>query len=146
VQVPGALLSIGDLHAVMSRGESSFVAIEAAGSVTVSVDVVRGGARVPGGGLPWVDTGDELVFVGLGDPVQESVRTAYEALFHHLVSAEGWDAMDAYALMSAVAHTELGGPTGSRDPDPLHPLRPVGAVTLARIAKDWLSPRPPAPR
>ena len=31
VQVPGALLSIGDLHAVMARGESSFVAIEIAG-------------------------------------------------------------------------------------------------------------------
>src|SRR5699024_269590 len=31
VQVAGALLSIGDLHAVMARGESTFVAIEAAG-------------------------------------------------------------------------------------------------------------------
>ena len=41
--------------------------------------------------------------------------------------------------MSALAHTELGGPTGSRDPDPLHPFRPVGAVTLARIAKDVLA-------
>ena len=30
VEVPGALLSIGDIHAVMGRGESSFVAIEIA--------------------------------------------------------------------------------------------------------------------
>ena len=29
VQVPGALLSVGDIHAAMARGESSFVAIEA---------------------------------------------------------------------------------------------------------------------
>jgi len=34
-----------------------------------------------------------------------------------------------YVAMSAVAHTELGGPTGSKDPDPVHPLRPIGAVT-----------------
>jgi amidase len=40
VQVPGAPLSIGDVHAVMSRGESSFVAIEIAGAATVSLDVV----------------------------------------------------------------------------------------------------------
>ncbi|WP_237699529.1 acetamidase/formamidase family protein [Kytococcus sedentarius] len=66
VQVAGALLYIGDLHAVMSRGESSFVAIEAAGRATVSVDLVKAadgrsrrhreraglrGARRPGAGL-----------------------------------------------------------------------------------------------
>lgn len=45
---------------------------------------------------------------------------------------------DAYVVMSALAHSELGGPTGSVDPDPLHPFRPVGAVTLARMAKDVL--------
>lgn len=134
VQVEGALLSIGDIHSVMSRGESSFVAIETAGRATVSVDVLPGA----GIALPFLDTGDDLVFVGLGDPVQESVRTAYEAMFHHLVDGQGWDRMDAYVTMSALAHTELGGPTGSADPDPLHPLRPVGAVTLARIAKSLL--------
>lgn len=131
VQVEGALLSIGDIHSVMSRGESSFVAIETAGRATVSVDVVPGAGLA----LPYVDTGDDLVFVGLGDPVQDSVQAAYEALFDHLVNHRNWSPMDAYVVMSAVAHTELGGPTGSRDPDPLHPLRPVGAVTLARIAK-----------
>ncbi|UPK76794.1 acetamidase/formamidase family protein [Nocardioidaceae bacterium SCSIO 66511] len=134
VQVEGALLSIGDIHAVMSRGESSFVAIEAAGRATVSVDVLP----AAGIDLPFLDTGEELVFVGLGDPVHESVRTAYEAAFHHLVDGKGWEPMDAYVAMSAVAHTELGGPTGSADPDPLHPLRPVGAVTLTRIAKRYV--------
>jgi amidase len=48
VQVPGALLSVGDIHAVMARGESSFVAIEIAGRATLSVDVVKGrGIRGP---------------------------------------------------------------------------------------------------
>ena len=136
VQVPGALLSLGDLHAVMSRGESSFVAIEAAGRVTVSVDVVKGlGSRMR---APRVDTGRELVCVGLGDPVQDSIDMAYESLFSVLVDERGVSREDAYVVMSALAHTELGGPTGSVSPDPLHPFRPVGAVTLARIAHEVL--------
>ena len=136
VQVPGALLSIGDIHAVMARGESSFVAIEIAGRATVSVDVVKG-RSIRG---PQLDTGTEYVCVGLGDPVQDSITMAYESLFSVLVDEHGWDAQDAYVVMSALAHTELGGPTGSSDPDPLHPFRAVGAVTLARIAKEVLLP------
>ena len=130
VQVPGALLSIGDLHAVMARGESSFVAIEIAGRATVSVDVVKG--RTIRG--PQLDTGQEYLCVGLGDPVQDSVQMAYESLFSVMVDEHGWDPGDAYVVMSALAHTELGGPTGSVDPDPLHPFRAVGAVTVARLA------------
>ncbi len=134
VQVPGALLSIGDLHAVMARGESSFVAIEIAGRATVSVDVVKG--RSLRG--PQLDTGSDYLCVGLGDPVQDSVQMAYESLFDVMVEQHGWDPGDAFVVMSALAHTELGGPTGSVDPDPLHPFRAIGAVTLARIANDVL--------
>lgn len=139
VQVPGALLSVGDLHAVMARGESTFVAIEAAGRATVSVDLVK----APTGSLgtlraPRVETADEVVCVGLGDPVQDSITMAYESLFDLLTQDHGYSAADAYVLMSAAAHTELGGPTGSTDPDPLHPFRAVGAVTLARISKEYL--------
>jgi amidase len=134
VQVPGALLSVGDLHAVMARGESTFVAIEIAGTATLSVDLVKG-RSIRG---PQVDTGDEWVCVGLGDPVQDSIVMAYESLYAVMVEQHGWTRDDAYVVLSALGHTELGGPTGSSDPDPLHPFRAVGAVTLARIAKDVL--------
>jgi amidase len=137
VEVPGALLYLGDIHAVMSRGESSFVAIEIAGRATVSVDVVKD-HLLP---APQIETPTEYVCVGLGDPVQDSIDMAYEAMFSVLVDGHGWSKDDAYVVMSALAHTELGGPTGSVAPDPLHPLRPVRAVTLARLAKDVLSRR-----
>lgn len=136
VEVPGALLSIGDLHAVMSRGESSFVAIEIAGRAIVSVDLVKNKQLR----APRIDTGDELVCVGLGDPVQDSITMAYEELWKVLVEEEGLTPGDAYVVMSALAHTELGGPTGSIAPDPLHPFRAIGQVTLARIAKEGLRP------
>lgn len=139
VQVPGALLYIGDLHAIMGRGEATFVAIEAAGEATVSVDLVKS----PGGSLgslraPRVETADEVICVGLGDPVQEAVVMAYESLFEVLTRDHGYSAADAYVTLSAVGHTELGGPTGSADPDPLHPFRAVGAVALARVGKEYL--------
>jgi amidase len=138
VQVPGALLFIGDIHAVMSRGESSFVAIEIAGRATVSVDVVKD-RSLP---APQIETPTEYVCVGLGNPVQDSIDMAYQAMFSILVDGHGWSKDDAYVVMSALAHTELGGPTGSAPPDPLHPFRPIGAVTLARLTKDLLSRRP----
>lgn len=134
VEVPGALLSVGDLHAVMARGESSFVAIEIAGRATVSVDVVKAKQLR----AAHLDTGQDYVCVGLGVPVQESIVMAYESLFAVMVDDYGWDPKDAYVAMSACAHTELGGPTGSHDPDPLHPFRAVGAVTLARISHEVL--------
>jgi amidase len=137
VQVPGAFLAIGDIHAVMSRGESSFVAIEIAGRARVSVDLVKGQSLR----APQLLTADDHICVGLGDPVQDSIDMAYEAMFEVMVAQHAWSREDAYVVMSALAHTELGGPTGSTPPDPLHPFRPVGAVTLARLARDVLERR-----
>jgi amidase len=134
VMVEGALLSIGDIHAIMAEGESSFVAIEAEGVAVVSVDVIHGKPLR----APRVETADEWVFVGLGDPVQESIRRGYEDVFDFLVTDHGWSKGDAFAVLSAVGHSNLGGPTGSGDPDPLHPFGAVGAVTIHRLPKSVL--------
>lgn len=134
VEVEGALLSIGDIHAIMAEGESSFVAIEAEGIAVVSVEVVAGADLR----APRIETAEEWIFVGLGSPVQESIRRGYQDAFRFLVEDRGWEKGDAYAVMSAVADSRLGGPTGSEVPDPLHPMSPVGAVTLHRIPKSVL--------
>lgn len=127
----GAYLSIGDIHAIMAEGESAFVAIEAEGIAVVSVDLVKN-AQLR---APRIETADEWIFVGLGEPVQASITRGYEDMFHFLVDDHGWDRGDAYAVMSAVGHSRLGGPTGSVHPDPLHPLTPVGAVTVHHLPK-----------
>lgn len=140
IEVKGALLYLGDLHAVMSRGESSFVAIEAAGEATVSIDLIKeSSGSIMRLRAPRVETASEIITVGLGDPVQNSIIMAYESLFDILTTDHGLTNEDAYTIMSASAHTELGGPTGSRNPDPLHPFRAIGAVTLARIEKQYLT-------
>lgn len=141
VNVPGALLSIGDIHAAMARGESSFVAIEAQGTAVVSVDLIKSDADAAATislRAPRIETDDEWIFVGLGDPVQDSITRGYEDMFDFLVDGHGWSAADAYVVMSALAHSELGGPTGSIQPDPLHPMTARGAVTVHRLPKSVL--------
>ena len=134
VMVAGAYLSIGDIHALMAEGESSFVAIEAEGTAVVSIDVAKGmNLRAPR-----IETSEEWLFVGLGDPVQESITRGYEDMFRFLVEDHGWQREDAYAVLSAVGDSRLGGPTGSSTPDPLHPFTPVGAVTVHRLPKSVL--------
>ncbi|MDO5747962.1 MAG: acetamidase/formamidase family protein [Actinomycetaceae bacterium] len=135
VEVEGAYLSIGDIHAVMARGESSFVAIEAEGTAVVTIDVVKGmNLRAPR-----IRTRDEWCFIGIGDPVQESIQRGYEDMFDFLVDYHKWDKEDAYVVMSALAHSELGGPTGSENPDPLHPFTAIGAVTVHRLPRRILA-------
>jgi amidase len=134
VMTEGALLSIGDIHAIMAEGESSFVAIEAEGIAVVSIELVTGMALR----APRMETADEWIFVGLGEPVQESIRRGYEDLFGFLVDDQHWERGDAYAVLSAVGHSRLGGPTGAVAPDPLHPFDAVGAVTLHRLPKSVL--------
>ena len=139
VQVPGALLSIGDLHAMMARHEATFVAIEAAGRATASVDLLKSPSGSLGGlRAPRVETPRDVICVGLGDPVQDSVIMAQESMFEMLTQDHGYSAEDAYVVMSAAAHSELGGPTGSQGPDLIHPFRAVGAVTLARLSRGFL--------
>lgn len=134
VEVEGAYLSIGDIHAVMARGESSFVAIEAQGTAVVRVSVEKG-ANLR---APRIQTPSEWCFIGLGNPVQESIQRGYEDMFDYLVNNCGWSKEDAYVVMSAEAHSELGGPTGSDDPDPLHPFTAKGAVTVHRLNREVL--------
>lgn len=134
VEVEGAFLSIGDIHAIMARGESSFVAIEAEGVAVVEVDLIKGKTIR----APRIETADEWCFIGIDNPVQQSIVNGYEDLYDFLTIDHGWDQGDAYVVMSALAHSELGGPTGSENPDPLHPFTAIGAVTVHRLPKSVL--------
>ena len=129
VQADGAYLSIGDLHASMGRGEASFVAIEGAGRATITVDLIKGkNLRAPR-----IITPTEIITVGLANPHRDAIAHAYEDLFAYLTGECGWDTEDTYAIMSACAPVELGGPTGSESP--IHPFTPEGAVVLAKIER-----------
>jgi amidase len=44
---------------------------------------------------PQIQTPTDVVCVGLGDPVQDSIDMAYQALFSVLVDDHGWSKDDA---------------------------------------------------
>lgn len=96
VFVPGALLSIGDVHASMGDGEISITALEVPGEVRVRVDLEKGAALR----RPWIDLPDSWITTGDGPNIADAIRVAAEEMAHLLMRRLGLSADDAYMLLS----------------------------------------------
>ncbi len=114
VDVPGASLSVGDLHFAQGDGEVCGTAIEVAGTVTLRVAVHRGAGRRYR--LPAYETParpGRACFATTGIPIDDpmdltvAAREALTAMIDHLVETRGYDAAAAYALCSAVVDLRL---------------------------------------
>lgn len=114
VDVPGALLSIGDLHFAQGDGEVCGTAIEVAGSVTVRLHLHRDHARRSR--FPSFETParpGRASFATTGIPVDDgmdltvAVREALTAMIDYLVATHGLAPVAAYALCSAVVDLRL---------------------------------------
>jgi formamidase len=106
VDVPGALVSIGDLHFAQGDGEVCGTAIEVAGSVTVRFAV----HDVPAPPFPAYETPGERPrrsFATVGIPVEAGMdlnaagRAALLEMIDHLERLYGFERPAAYALCSA---------------------------------------------
>jgi formamidase len=105
VDVPGALLSIGDLHFAQGDGEVCGTAIEVAGAVTVRVDVLDGPApRFPVFETPGRPERRSFATTGIpveaGMDVNEAARAAVLEMISHLEQRYGFEPAAAYALCS----------------------------------------------
>jgi amidase len=119
VQVPGALLSLGDLHAAMGRAEPALVAIEAAGRATVRIDLEKSRwLQYPR--LLWDGATGCL---GLGETLAAAQRCALDQAYALLVGEWGLDTSEAYAYLCARVQLRPGGPASPMVlavvPDPL---------------------------
>lgn len=115
VEVPGALVSVGDLHAAMGHGEPTYVALEAVGTATVRL-TVEPGAAPP---TPRLRAGGATVVVGMGPTTEESWADAVQQALAVLCDEHGMEPFAAYAYLSAVVDLSTGGP--------------ASPMTLARI-------------
>lgn len=106
VQVPGALLSLGDLHAAMSTAEPTWVGLEAAGQATLRISVEPGLTLT----YPRLRSGDETIVMGMGESLAAAQQQAIDAAYALLTDEWGLDAFDAYAYLSAAVDIRLGGP------------------------------------
>jgi acetamidase/formamidase len=96
VHTPGALLSMGDAHAMQGDGEASLTAVETSVRGTVQVSV-RKGKRLK---WPRAETPTHYITMGLHADLDEAARMAVREAIDFLVTEKGIPEDDAYVLCS----------------------------------------------
>ena len=125
VNVPGALLYLGDGHAVQGEGEIAGTAAEIQMSVTLRVDLLKG-RRIT---TPRLEDDTYLMAVGSYRPLEDAMRIASRELIQWLVEDYGLSALDAYELLSVAMESNV-----SQLVDPNY-------TVLVKIKKDYLPPK-----
>jgi len=106
IQVAGALLSMGDLHAAMGVAEPTWVSLEAAGSATLKITLEKNRKLK----FPRLRVGSRTYCVGMGDTLEKAHQAALDEAYNLLINERGLEPFDAYAFASAVVDMRLGGP------------------------------------
>jgi acetamidase/formamidase len=99
VQVPGALLSIGDGHAMQGDGEVTGTALETSLRGTFEVRVIKG-ARLK---WPRAETPTHYIAMGLSEDLDEATRLAVREMVDFLMVEKKLSKDDAYMLCSLSA-------------------------------------------
>ena len=109
VEVEGALLCVGDLHAAMGRGEPAFIAIESSGRATLRIDLEKHSALA----FPRLRTAEGTVVVGMGTSFPAARESAVEQAYALLIGEHGLAPETAYAYVCACVELRPAGPSGS---------------------------------
>jgi acetamidase/formamidase len=96
VHVPGALISIGDGHALQGDGEVTITALETSLRGTVQI-FVRKGKQIR---WPRAETPTHYIAMGLHPDLNEAARIATREMIDFLVSEKGMSRDEAYILCS----------------------------------------------
>jgi acetamidase/formamidase len=103
VNVPGALLYMGDGHAAMGDGEVDGTAIEVALLARVQVSLIKG-KKI---NWPRFENRDSIMAVGAYRPLDDALRIAFTELIDWIHKDYGLSVLDAYELLSKVAKIHL---------------------------------------
>jgi len=103
VAVEGALLGLGDVHAVQGDGEICGTAVEVSSKVTLKVELERNKK------LDWprIESKDEIMTVCSSRPLEEAVRLAFLELIKWLETDYDFERYDAYAFLSLAAKARI---------------------------------------
>lgn len=104
VQAEGALLYLGDGHAVQGDGELCGVAIEFPTTTTLALDLVKGWSL----NWPRLENDEFIMSIGSARPMEDAARIAYADLVQWMVASYGFDRWDAYLLLSQIGKVRLG--------------------------------------
>jgi amidase len=123
---PGALFSLGDLHAAMGRGEPCLMAIEASGAATVRLDVVKQ-KKLDAPRILFPD--GSVACVGIGQCHDHALASAVDQAYDVLIEEFGLEPAEAFAYAAATMELRLGGPAS-----------PIALAVVRRCALDRAHP------
>jgi acetamidase/formamidase len=106
VNVSGALLHVGDVHAVQGDAEICGTAVEMPAEITLTINLVKG-KKIR---WPRIESPEHLISVacsGAGRPLEEAIRIAFIELVFWLEEF-GFNRWDAYQLSAQTALVKLG--------------------------------------
>lgn len=98
VHQDGALLALGDCHALMGDGEICFTGLEVQANVTLEVNVIKDKSIK----WPLVETKDSTMVIASGDDVEQAIYEATSQAVNHLKDGLNFEWEDAYMLASLV--------------------------------------------
>jgi acetamidase/formamidase len=104
VRAEGALLYLGDGHAVQGDGELCGVAIEFATTTRMTLDLVKGWTL----NWPRLETECYIMSIGSARPMEDATRIAYADLVEWMVDGYGFDRWEAYMLLTQIGKVRLG--------------------------------------
>jgi acetamidase/formamidase len=125
VNVPGALLSIGDGHARQGEGETCGVAVECAMNTVLVVDLLKGLAT------PWprIESDTHIMSAGSVRPLEDAFRIAQVDLVQWVAQDCGLSVLDAYQFITQAVEA------------PLANVCDTNYTSVAKLRKDWLPGR-----
>ena len=125
VNVPGALLYMGDGHAAMGDGEVAGTAIEVPLRARIQVNVIKH-QKI---NWPRFENDEAIMTVGAYRPLDDCLRIAFTELIGWMHNDYGLSELDSYELLSKVAKIHLNEMV-----DPNY-------VIVASIEKKYLPPK-----
>ncbi|MEM0053201.1 MAG: acetamidase/formamidase family protein [Nitrososphaeria archaeon] len=103
VSVKGALLALGDLHAVQADGELCVSAAETSGEVILRVNLIKG--RQPK--FPILENRDIIAILAFGNTIDDAIRAATEYAIETLMVSQKLSFEEAYMLGSLVVNLRI---------------------------------------
>lgn len=103
VAVDGAMLALGDLHAVMGDGEVCVTGLEIPGRVTLEVYLIKNKEI----SWPILETKDDIQVIASDESLEKAARFALEEMVRILEKIKGLSFEEAYILSSMVVDMKI---------------------------------------
>ncbi|MDR0500130.1 MAG: acetamidase/formamidase family protein [Coriobacteriales bacterium] len=103
VRVPGALLQMGDVHAIMGDGELCGTGLEIPADITVKTSIIKDFKL----NWPVLETDDYWYVIACGQEYNDVVTNVCKEMRRLIMGITGWDAVETYMFMSVRCDLEV---------------------------------------